>query len=91
MLPLQRAEEALWNGSAKEEGKENEDGGERSGGEVGGSENKQSDRWSGREERIGGDGRNGGADEGSVGHCAGVRRDLGGVERSEGIIGGHGI
>ena len=91
MLPLQRAEEALWNGSAQEKGEEDEDRGERNGGEVGGGESKQDDRWNSGEERIGGDGRDSRADEGSVGHCEGVRRDLGGVERSEGIIGGHGV
>ena len=69
MLPLQGAEKALWNGSAKEKGEEDEDGGERSSGEVRGGKSEQSDRWIGREERIGGDGQNGGADEGSVSHC----------------------
>ena len=91
MLPLQRAEEALWNGSTEEKGEEDGDGGKWSGGKVGGGESKRDDRWNGGEERIGSDGRNGGADEGSVGHCAGVRRDLGGVERSKGVTGGHGI
>ena len=91
MLLLQRAEKALWNGGAQEKGEEDEDGGERNGGEVGGGKSKWDDRWNSGEEWIGGDGQNSGADEGSMGHCAGIRRDLGGVEGGKGVIGGHGV
>ena len=56
MLLLQGAEKALWNGGAKEKGKEDEDRGKQSNGEVRGDEDERGNRWNSGEEWIGGDG-----------------------------------